>query len=503
MKRSKALLTLGLALACALVTLSLAAHAEAQILTHLANFDRETGDGPFGSVIQATNGRFYGATVAGGFYRQGNIFEVTSGGELRDLYSFCAKPLRGECTDGASSIWAPVLASDGNLYGVTAAGGSNAGDYNGDDDPGSGTIYKLTLGGKLTTLYTFCPSTPCIDGQGPTGLIQGRDGNFYGTTTTGGRFKEGAIFEVTPQGAFTELYSFCSQANCTDGERPVFPPLQGIDGNFYGATGTGGATGAGVVYELTASGTYTVLYNFCNYGDGPCPNGSVPTNIVQDAKGNFFGTTEFGGSSQTSDNAGYGIVFKLTGANQFIALQSFNIVTGNALGGLMIANDGDLYTQTIGNEFGANGGTIVEISPAGVATQVYTFGECGPTGYNPVSTLFQGTDGTLYGMTAYGGNGTFDGGCGGYGTIYSVSNGLSPLVETSPVAGKVGQSVLILGNGLTGSTSVTFNGVAAEFTVESDSYIKATVPAGATTGVVSVVTPSETLKSNPQFVVSK
>lgn len=396
-----------------------------------------------------------------------------------------------------------MLGRDGNLYGVTLAGGSNAGDYNGDDDPGSGTIYKLTLGGKLTTLHTFCPSTPCIDGQGPTGLIQASDGNFYGTTTTGGRFKEGVIFKVTPKGKFTELYSFCSLENCTDGERPIFPPLQGIDGNFYGTVGTGGASGAGVVYELTASGTYTVLYSFCNYGNGPCPDGSVPTNIVQDIHGNLFGTTDFGGSSETGDNAGYGVVFEITPANQYSVVQGFNITQGSAVGGLMIANDGNLYATTIGNQFGANGGEVVEISPAGMATLLYTFSECGATGYNPVSTLFQGTDGILYGMTAYGGNGTLDGGCGGYGTIYSVSNGLSPLVETSPVAGRAGQSVIILGNGLTGSTSVTFNGVEASFTVESDTYIKATVPKGAATGTVSVITPSGPLNSNPQFVVTK
>ncbi len=498
MQASKSLLTLGFALACAAITFSLAVCAQAQTVTDLANFNGQTGDGPFGSVMQATNGRFYGTTVAGGIYRSGNVFEVTSGGDLRVLYSFCAKPLGDECTDGASAIWAPVLASDGNLYGVTTAGGSNAGDYNGDDDPGSGTIYKLTLGGKLTTLYTFCRSTPCVDGQGPTGLIQGSDGNFYGTTTTGGRFKEGAIFKITPEGKFTELYSFCSQSNCVDGERPNFPPLQGIDGNFYGATSTGGSTGAGVVYELTASGSYTVLYNFCSYGSGHCPGGSVPTNIVQDANGNLFGTTEFGGNSETGGNAGVGIVFEITSTHKYSVLQSFDSTQGSALGGLMIANDGNLYAATIGDEFGTNGGTIIEITPAGVAKTLYTFGECGSTGYNPVSTLFQGTDGTLYGMTAYGGNG-----CGGYGTIYSVSNGLSPLVETSPLVGKIGQSVIILGNGLTGTSSVTFNGVPTAFAVESDTYIKATVPAGATTGVVSVVTPSGTLNSNPQFVVTK
>jgi hypothetical protein len=133
---------------------------------------------------------------------------------------------------------------------------------------------------------------------------------------------------------------------------------------------------------------------------------------------------------------------------------------------------------------------------------IYTFEECGAAGYNPSGALFQGTNGTLYGMNAYGGVAS-EGGCGTYGTIYSVSNGLSPLVETAPAAGREGQSVIILGNGLTGSTSVRFNGVAAAFTVESDMYIKATVPGGATTGVVSVVTPAGTLNSNPQFVVVK
>ncbi len=495
MKGSKSLLILAFALACAAITFGLAVCAQAQTVTDLANFNGQTGDGPFGSVMQATDGRFYGTTVAGGIYRSGNVFEVTSGGDLRVLYSFCAKPVRGACTDGASAIWAPVLASDGNLYGVTTAGGSNAGDYNGDDDPGSGTIYKLTLGGKLTTLYTFCRSTPCIDGQGPTGLIQASDGNFYGTTTTGGRFKEGAIFKVTPSGRFTVLYSFCSLANCTDGERPYFPPIQGIDGNFYGTTDSGGAMGAGLVYELTPSGTYQVLYSFCNYGSGSCPDGSIPTNIVQDANGNLFGTTTFGGSNN------YGTVFEITSAKQYIVLQSFDFNHQNPLAGLILANDGNLYGVNQGDEFGRNGGNIVAINPAGVVTPVYTFVACDASGYNPSGSLFQGTDGNLYGMNAYGGDGGSD--CGGYGTIFSVSNGLSPLVETSPLAGKIGQSVIILGNGLTGTSSVTFNGVPAAFAVKSDTYIKATVPAGATTGTVSVVTPAGTLNSNPQFVVTK
>jgi hypothetical protein len=125
-----------------------------------------------------------------------------------------------------------------------------------------------------------------------------------------------------------------------------------------------------------------------------------------------------------------------------------------------------------------------------VYTTLHTFGAQGA--YGP-GGLSQTPNGNFYGPAEYGEDGT----------IFSLSNGLSPLVETVPVAGKPGQSVIILGNGLTGSTSVTFNGVAAEFTVESDTYIKAIVPPGATTGIVSVDTPSGTLNSNPQFVVTK
>jgi hypothetical protein len=146
--------------------------------------------------------------------------------------------------------------------------------------------------------------------------------------------------------------------------------------------------------------------------------------------------------------------------------------------------------------------TQFEITPQGKYTRLYQFNECSITGYVPHGLLSEGTNGLLYGTTAYGGSGT-EGGCGGDGVIYSLGNGLSPLVQTVPTMGRVGTQIIILGYGLTGSTSVKFNGVEAEFTVESDTYIKATIPTGATTGTVSVVTPSGTLNSNPQFVVTK
>jgi uncharacterized repeat protein (TIGR03803 family) len=494
MKTSKFQLTLGLVLACAAFTFSLAVRAQAQTVTNFANFDGVDGARPFGqTVMQATNGRLYGTTTysggASGIDGMGNVYELTPSGKLSNFYSFCSL---ANCADGANPFGTPILGSDGNLYGVTAFGGSDASGLN-----GAGTVYKLTLEGKLTTLYAFCPTLPCTDGVNPNGIIQASDGNLYGATGGGGQFGDGTIFEITSTGEFKSLYSFCSLVDCVDGRAPQEPPIQGNDGNFYGTTAVGGTEAGGVFYELTASGTYTVLHNFCSLPDENCPEGTTPGPIVQDASGNFFGTTYEGGS-HAGNYKGFGTVFKITPANQFSVLQSFNILNAHPSWGVLLANDGNLYGSTQGSVVtGINNGTLFEITPENVFTELYAFGEEYPGSY--VNTpLFQATDGNLYGTTTYGGSPRYN-----YGTVFRVSNGLSPLVETVPVRGTVGTSVLILGNNLTGSTSVTFNGASAEFTVESDSYIKATVPTGATTGVVSVVTPSGTLNSNPQFVVSK
>jgi uncharacterized repeat protein (TIGR03803 family) len=271
--------------------------------------------------------------------------------------------------------------------------------------------------------------------------------------------------------------------------------MQASDGNFYGTASGGGSHGEGVVYEITPAGSYTVLYNFCSQSG--CVDGAVPeAPLVQDANGNLYGTTIIGGSF------GNGTVFEITPSNHYTVLHSFDYTDGaDPQAAPTLANDGNLYgVTTIGSNDGNskdNGGNIFQITPDGVYTSLYSF--CNSStcaGYDPAFALLQGTDGIFYGASASGGKDSD-------GIVYSFSNNLSPLVKTVPVAGKVGQSVTILGNGLTGSTSVTFNGVAAEFTEESDTYIKAAVPKGATSGTVSVETPSGTLNSNPQFVVTK
>jgi len=474
MNRSKFQLTIGFALAFA-ITISLAVRAEAQTYADLANFNGTDGSFPGGSVTQATDGNFYGVTYYGGANKKGSLFQVTPGGTITSIYSFCSQ---SNCADGEGPVSTPVLGSDGNLYGATWGGGGTA---------EGGIVYKMTLGGEITILHTFCTTSACLDGDAPAAVMLASDGNFYGTTFFGGEFKGGTLFKITPTGVLTVLHSFCSEANCADGNSSDSAPIQASDGNFYGATQGGGVDGVGVLYEMTATGGYKVIQNFCYGALYGCPMGSTPNPLVQDADGNLFGTTKFGGSYNS------GTVFEITSAGQDIVLHKFEY--GGSIdpsGALIIANDGNLYGAAANNSFDDGNGysSVFEITEAGVFTAL-------ASNYDSLNgPVLQATDGNFYGTTAFGG-------ADNYGTVFKLSTGLSPLVEAVPVAGPVGKIVIILGTGLTGSTSVTFNGVAAAFTVESDTYIKATVPKGATSGAVSVVTPSGTLKSNPQFVVSK
>src|ERR1017187_7189918 len=387
-------------------------------------------------------------------------------------------------TDGATPYAGLVQATNGDLYGTTERGGSGIND--------AGTVFRITPGGTLTTLYSFCPQTPCRDGSSPdAGLVQATNGDFYGTTFIGG-YGQGTVFKNTPCGTLTTLYSFCSLTNCTDGQDPHAGLVQSADGDLYGTTSGGGANGDyGTVFKITPGGTLTTLYSFCsqtNCTDGQFPDGR----LVQAANGDLYGTTLGGGA-----NGDYGTVFKVTPSGTLTTLHSFNGTDGSApLAGLVQATDGDLYgTTDLGGANGSNG-TVFKINPSGTLTTLYSFcSQSGCTdGATPYAGLVQDTNGDFYGTTAYGG-------LGGGGAVFRLSVGLGPFVKIQPPSGKVGAAVKILGTNLTGATSVSFNGTAAVFTVVSSSEITTTVPAGASSGEVQVVTPGGTLSSNVAFRV--
>jgi uncharacterized protein (TIGR03437 family) len=263
-------------------------------LTMLYTFSPGTNGNSPAALIQATDGNLYGTTTQGGTGGQGTVFKLTPGGALTALYNFCSQGL--PCTDGTGATGL-IQAADGNFYGTTVGGGEPLFD--------SGTIFRLTPSGTFTTLYNFCSQPACADGANPAGLVQATDGNFYGTTIGGGVNNEvngGTVFKVTPGGSLTTMYSFCFLAGCADGAQPRGGLTQASDGNFYGTTSGGGING-GTVFKITPGGTLTTLYSFCP--QAVCADGSDPTAGVIHGSGNLYGTTVAGGAS------GDGTVFKL------------------------------------------------------------------------------------------------------------------------------------------------------------------------------------------------
>jgi uncharacterized repeat protein (TIGR03803 family) len=476
--------------ACAVLVLcattAIALPAQIATLTTIHRFCSQSGcpdgDAPYAGLVQATNGGLYGTTYGGGTNSAGTIFKITPGGTLTTLYSFCPQT---NCTDGLGPQAGLVQAANGDLYGTTQSGGANV--Y-------YGTVFKITPGGTLTTLYSFCSQTNCADGANPwAGLVQAANGDLYGTTQSGGaNVYYGTVFKITPGGTLTTLYSFCSQTNCTDGATPFAGLVQAANGDLYGTTFYGGS--GGTVFKITPGGTLTTLYNFCSQTN--CTDGDQPfAGLVQAANGDLYGTTYGGGA-----NGGIGTVFKITPGGTLTTLYSFCSQTncadgGGPYAGLVQATSGDFYGTTA---LGGTGGwgTVFKITPGGTLTTLYSF--CSQTnctdGATPYAGLVQDTNGDFYGTTTHKGGAAS-------GTVFSLSVGLGPFVETRPPYGKVGAAVKILGTNLTGAASVSFDGTVAVFEVVSTSEITTTVPAGASSGKVQVVTPSGTLSSNASFLV--
>ncbi|MGD0269182.1 MAG: choice-of-anchor tandem repeat GloVer-containing protein, partial [Candidatus Sulfotelmatobacter sp.] len=248
--------------------------------TLVTSFDGANGSSPWNALVQGTDGNLYGTANYGGADHDcsggcGVVYKTTLAGAITTLHSF-------DGTDGVNPQEGLVLGSNGDLYGLTLFGGD-----------GYGTVFNINASGKLTTLHNFVDGT---DGGYPyPAMIQATDGNFYGTTYTGGAYDEGTVFRLTPGGTLTTIYSFCPDGNlCTDGAEPVGGLVEGNDGNLYGvaAHGANQICGCGTIFRLSLSGTFTTLHSF-NGTDG---NGSW-SRMVQGTDGNFYGVTTYGGTS--------------------------------------------------------------------------------------------------------------------------------------------------------------------------------------------------------------
>lgn len=262
---------------------------------------------PTAALVQGTDGDFYGTTFAGGVVTgQGTVFKITPAGKLTTLYAFCKQKSSGQvCLDGSSPYAGLTQAKDGNFYGTTYIGG----------EKDAGTIFRVSSNGKFQTVYSFCAlGFPCVDGQNPSaGLVQDRAGNLYGATSQGGAPLVGTIFKFA-NGKLTTLYTFCNQTSCLDGALPFGGLVLGLDGKLYGTTQQGGANDTcsgtcGTIFSITTHGTFTKLYDFC--AETGCTDGDWPrTTLVQGTDRKFYGETYYGGSDACF--SGCGTVFSLS-----------------------------------------------------------------------------------------------------------------------------------------------------------------------------------------------
>jgi uncharacterized repeat protein (TIGR03803 family) len=271
-------------------------------------------------------------------------------------------------TNGANPAVALTLGSDGNFYGTTATGGTY----------GDGTVFQITTNGVLTTLFSFNNN---IEVQ-PSALTEGNDGNFYGTTLNGGDNNYGTIFQITTNGTLTTLTNF----DFYNGFESKAPLTLGNDGNFYGTTESGGADNSGTVFQVTTNGTLTTLFSFIYYD---VTNGYNPTAaLTLGNDGNFYGSTSQGGYG------GYGTIFKITTNGILTTLVYFNYTNGWGANTLAIGNDGNFYGTTYQGQ-----STVFEL------TTNYTFIPL--SGGATKSALTLGEDGSFYGTTASGAGSVF------------------------------------------------------------------------------------------------
>ena len=408
--------------------------AAAVTLTALHSFEPTEGQGVSG-LVQGRDGNFYGTAVGGGSGAVwnagcGTIFRIAPNGTFTNLYSFSGTDGQfpagagGPNTTGAGP--GLVLGGDGNFYGITSAGGIGfrPSDPNGQPcysqgPTGNGTIFRMTPDGTLTTLVFFDGT----NGSSPSSILQGDDGNFYGTTS-GILFGDlpahwGTVFQMTPDGTLTTLAFF----NGTNGSGPR-SLIQERDGNFYGTTDGGGAYRHGTVFKMTLDGTLTTVVSLAD------TNASGPYSLMQASDGNFYGTMFLGGklSVYTVNGGTYrdylGTIFRVSPTGTLTNLVQFNWNNGALpVAALVEGTDGNLYGSTwsggLGGTDGTTIGTLFKMTPQGKATTLLKFN--GVNGLQPAASLVQASDGSFYGTASLGGTNDTQGIGIGSGVVFRLS----------------------------------------------------------------------------------
>ena len=315
---------------------------------------------PYAGLVQGPDGALYGTTLSGGTSKLGAVFRITTDGALTVLLSFSG-------ANGANPEGQLLVGTDGALYGTTMNGGS----------ADRGTLYRITTTGTHTVLYSFSAlvtggpngrSTNAVGANPRTGLRQGSDGNFYGTTYQGGPSGQGTVFKATPAGVVTLVHDFAGSP--ADGAFPLAPVTVLADGTLYGTTIAGGFSGLGIAWRISASGTFQVLHSF----SAGSYDGSTPYSGLLPAAGYLWGVN-YGSPGATIPT--YGAVYKIdegTGgvppvtvsvSPDIITLGASATLTWSAPTAATCAADG-AWTDTIGTA----GTKVVTPTTAGVFSYV-------------------------------------------------------------------------------------------------------------------------------------
>jgi uncharacterized repeat protein (TIGR03803 family) len=452
------------------------------------SFNSNNGPDCQNGMTLGTDGNFYGTALTS-CTGAGYVFKLTPGGTLTVLHAFTGTP------DG-SGPGPLVQYTDGNFYGVTNKGGAN--NY--------GTVFKITPAGTLTILYSFDDTNNFAN---PTyGLTVGNDGNFYGTQAEGGAANTGSVFKITPAGVVTVLHEFTSNP---DGADPVSGVILGKDGNFYGDTEGGGEYGYGTLFKMTPSGKLTILYSF-NSSTDYATNPTAP--LLQATDGNFYGVL----ISRFQDLFRFTPSGRLTVLEKFIlpggVLPYWPLIqeTNGILYGLLqqggTVNGGELFSLHIGakpfvslvSASGKEGANIGILGQGFSSSSVVEFGGVQATSIKLTGKTFISAAvpaGALSGSVTVTTGSTIL-------TSIQTFKVKPTLASFKPSSGPVGTPVTITGTGLTQTTKVTFGGVAATtFKVNTDSQVTANVPTGAVTGKVVIKTKGGSAASKTDFTVTQ
>ncbi len=399
-------------IAVAVGTVLAAQSAQGQTYKVLYSFtSRSDGANPSAGVIEDAKGNLYGTTSTGDLYGLGTVFKLSQTGKETVLHRFMRKD------NGAVPVGGVIMDAEGNLYGTTGFG-----DYDRD-----GTVFKLSQTGKATVLHRFFGRN---DGSNPYGgLVQDEKGNIYGTTYDGGSYDYGTVFKLSREekGKWQEtvLHTFKGGA---DGAEPSAGLIRDAEGNFYGTTVSGGgggqcwhyAIGCGTVFKLDTTGKEIVLYSFTGGDDGNYPMAA----LIRDTEGNLYGTTYVGGGGSCDFfQTGCGTIFKVSKTGRETVLYRFTGGSDGAapLSGLVRDVEGNLYGTT---EYGGSSlcdcGVVFRLSKTGDLTVLHIFSGV-PDGAFPEAGLIRDAEGNLYGTTYYGGDSSCQSGRPGCGVVFKLT----------------------------------------------------------------------------------